>query len=104
VTESTRLPEGELPPRPVDTVPPEAQATGESFTLWYLVQIQRTLGKLEASVEQLAKDSRTQGERLDKISHRIYAAMVAGGALVGLLAWMVANLHEVVTVLRALPH
>ena len=76
---------------------------GYDSVIQTLMELRERIAKLETRVEGISEDSKRQRERLDKISHRIYAATAVGTVLLGLFGWIVANLPEVVTVLWALP-
>lgn len=45
-----------------------------SFTLQAVMEIQKAVGQLTARIDELVKKADRQGDKLDSISHQIYAA------------------------------
>ena len=62
-----------------------------SFTLQAIMEMQKAVGGLTEAVNTLKTLAEKQGERLDKISHRIYAAGVILTIAVPVIAFL-ANL------------
>jgi hypothetical protein len=59
-----------------------------SFTLQAVMHLQEAVGQLREAVGTLKEQSKQHGEKLDKISHTIYAAsavLVVLGSIVGFL-------------------
>lgn len=62
--------------------------TDYSFTLQAIMELQKTMGGLSEAVNGLKDRTEKQGEKLDKISHRIYAAGVVITVAVPILAFL----------------
>jgi hypothetical protein len=75
-------PPGELP----QTTPPSTEYLG--WILHTITEINRTTGELSKSVETLTDQVKKHDEKLDRISHRIYAAVVVLTVIGGILLWL----------------
>lgn len=66
----------EAAPQAFPEVPPPAysQAVNASWVVESMMQVQQSIGKLEAKVDQLTSASDKQSTKIDKISHIIFAA------------------------------
>jgi len=95
VSERTETPK-EIP----EITPQRYPMTDYSFTLQAIMEMQKTIGGLSEAVGTLKNLTEKQGEKLDKISHRIYAATVVITIALPILAFL-ANLVAP-TVLAAL--
>ena len=84
-------PQIETTPEFPQTPPSRYQMTDYSFTLQAIMEMQKTVGGLTEAVGTLKKLTEKQGEKLDKISHRIYAAGVLITIAVPIVAFL-ANL------------
>ena len=66
-----------------------------------LMELQRTVGELSQSVETLARQSKEHDKKLDRISHRIYAAVAVLTILGAALLWLLnAVSDEIVAVVK----
>ncbi len=65
---------GEEPPRFAETTPPRYPGSSYDFTLQLVVEMQKSIGQLQEAVGTLKEESKHQGEKLDKINLKIYAA------------------------------
>ena len=97
---SGRREKAESPPDEFPETPPP-QLTDWSWTLQMLVELQRTVGELSQSVETLTRQSREHDKKLDRISHRIYAAVAVLTILGATLLWLLnAVSDEIVAVVK----
>lgn len=91
-----------------EVTPPNYPSPDHSFTLQAIMEMQKSLGKLEQAVITLTEESKKNGEKIDDISHKIYGAkyfisgicivITAVGVLVGYL------LKVIVPILLTRPH
>ncbi len=81
----------ENPPTFAETTPSRYPMTDYSFTLQAIMEMQKTIGGLNEAVGTLKSLTEKQGDKLDKISHRIYAATVVITIALPILAFL-ANL------------
>lgn len=57
------------------------------------MELQKSVGEINAKVDRMVGDLKSQGEKIDKL--RIWAAGVVGGAAVlGFLAWVITMWRE----------
>ncbi len=59
-----------------------------SFTLQAVMELQKAVGQLSARIEELIKKTDRQGDKLNSISHQIYAAwaiLIVFGVIGGFL-------------------
>jgi hypothetical protein len=62
-----------------------------------IMELQKSVGEINAKVDRLAGDLKSQGEKLDKL--RIWAASLGGGAAVlAFLAWVITMWREQIAV------
>lgn len=59
------------------------------------MEIQKTLGQLQQSVTQLTEQSKRHGEKLDRISHIIFAAGVVGALLLAVGSFILNKIWNV---------
>jgi hypothetical protein len=64
-----------VPGRLPDTTPPVFPGPNYDFILQCVFEIQKTVGQLTQAVNTLTDQQKTLSERLNKISHQIYAAI-----------------------------
>jgi hypothetical protein len=57
-----------------ETTPQTYPGTDYSFTLQAVMEMQKAIGKLTQAVETLTEKTNKHEEKIDKISHRVYAA------------------------------
>ena len=92
--------EAEGPPNEFPEMPPP-QLTDWSWSLQMLMELQNTVGKLSQSVEMLTRQNKEHEKKLDRISHRIYAAVVVLSIVGAVLLWLLhAASDEIVTVVK----
>ena len=95
-----RQDEAESPPDEFPETPPP-QLADWSWTLQMLMELQRTVGELSQSVETLTRQSKEHDKKLDRISHRIYAAVAVLTILGAALLWLLnAVSDEIVAVVK----
>lgn len=84
-------------PRFPDTNPPESPSKDYALpTLQAVIEMQRTLGELNQAVKTLTVQSNNQGEKIDKISHRVYAATAVVTVLTGIAYFFLNKIFDVV--------
>jgi hypothetical protein len=80
----------ETKPGPLpETTPPVYPGPNYDFILQCVFEIQKTVGQLTQAVNTLTDQQKSVSEKLDKISHKIYAAIVVillAGAILGFFA------------------
>jgi len=62
------------PSRLPDVTPPAYPSQNYDFILQAVWEINRTLGSLQTSVENLSKQTKEHDDKIDKLSHKVYAA------------------------------
>lgn len=62
------------PPRLAETTPPSYYTNDHSFTLQAIMEMQKTLGGLTQAVNTLTEESKKSRDKLDEISHNVFAA------------------------------
>jgi hypothetical protein len=71
---------GESPPVSPEqfpvTPPSGFQSADHSWVLQTIMELQKSMGQLTQAVTTLTQQSKEQGDKLDSISHRVYAAAV----------------------------
>jgi hypothetical protein len=78
------------PKRFAETTPPTLYPSSEQgFPLLALMELQRSVGKLDEAVGTLKEQGKQQNDRLDKISKTIYAATAVLIVLGTILGFMV---------------
>jgi hypothetical protein len=75
------------PPKFPEIAPPYAQAVGSAWLAESVMQMQQAIGELKATVGHLKTASDKQGEKLDTISHRVYAAGVVVTLALGVVGF-----------------
>lgn len=77
--------EASPPKKYIETTPPSYPSYDPSHILQSVIEMQKSIGMLTQAVTTLTEESKKNSEKLDKISHKIYAAQVvigiAGGGL-----------------------
>ena len=97
---SGRRDKAEGPPDEFPETPPP-QLTDWSWTLQMLMELQRNVGELSQSVETLTRQSKEHDKKLDRIRHRIYAAVAVLTILGAALLWLLnAVSDEIVAVVK----
>jgi hypothetical protein len=92
-----------------ETTPPVSPGHDYShFIFQQIMEVQKTLGQLTQSVTILTDESKKQGDKIDKISHQVFAAKVilsiVGGALL-LFSGLIGKLWDIVIpLLQTKPH
>jgi hypothetical protein len=73
-----------LPDKLPQTTPPQEYILSDKtgFILQSVLEMQKNIGQLTQAVTTLTDESKKNNIKLDGISHKIYAAEVAGGLLV----------------------
>jgi hypothetical protein len=61
------------------TTPTETVSREYSFSLQALMELQKAVGQLSERMDSVRKQNEKQGEKLDSISHQIYAAWAVFG-------------------------
>lgn len=77
-----------VPPKFAETTPPVYRGGDFDFVLQGIFEIQKNVGTLNEAVTTLKTQGKEQGDKLDKLSHRIYAAaavLTALGVILGFL-------------------
>src|SRR5439155_24414853 len=82
------------PPRTSDVPPPYSQAVTSTWLVESLMQLQRSISKLEVKVDHLASASEKQGAKLDSISHRVYAAAVVVTIAVAIIGFFIHKMWD----------
>jgi hypothetical protein len=77
----------ETPRQVGESTPPQYSTTDYSFTLQAVMELQKSVGALTEAVNTLKAQVGKQADKLDKISHRVYAF----GVVIAIAAF-VANL------------
>jgi hypothetical protein len=85
--------EGTIPPSQPVTTPQNYNQPSHDFTLQVVVDMQKTLGALDAKVDRLISDVEGLDTKTSEMSHRF--ALVAGGAafggaIIGVIAFLIA--------------
>ena len=65
---------GVTPSRFPDTTPPLYPSPNYDFVMQGIWEINRTIGALQNAVENLTKLTKDHDDKIDKLSHRVYAA------------------------------
>ena len=77
----------ETPPQIAETLPSARHSMADySFTLQAIMELQKTVGGLAEAVNNLKSNIDKQGDKLEKISQRVYAAGVVLTIAVPILA------------------
>jgi hypothetical protein len=97
---------GDKPPQPrqiPETTPTRyAGAVNEMWLAETVMQMQKSIGELTSSVAHLETTSADQSTKIDKISHRMYAAGVVITVLMGLGGFFLSKIWDgVFTLLKA---
>ena len=83
--QSSKVSEESSPePYPV-TPPPGFRADDHSWMLQTIMELGKSTGQLTQAVNTLTEQSKEQGKKIDKISHRMYAATAVLTALGAIL-------------------
>jgi len=95
-------------PKLPDTSPQPFQGSDYSFTLQAVLEVQRSLGKLENAIINLADQSQKHGDKLDKLSHKISMAQggvwVIAALIAGLGSAVAFLLNKIIPLLHISPH
>jgi hypothetical protein len=76
-----------------------------SFTLQSILEMQKNLGQLTQAVTTLMEESKKNGEKLNKISHKIYAAEAILAIVGGVLIYFIHKaLDVIVPLIQLKPH
>lgn len=95
-----RRSEDKDPPREFPQTPPPP-LTDWSWSLQMLMELQKTVGSLSQSVEMLTRQNKEHEKKLDRISHRIYAAVVVLTVVGAVLLWVLnAVSDEIVAIVK----
>ena len=79
---------GVLPQSFPETTPQRYAGSDYSFTLQAVLELQKSVGQLQEAVSTIKEQIKHQGEKLDKLNLRIYAAgtvLVVLGAILSFL-------------------
>ena len=99
---------GDRPPQPrqiPETTPTRyAGAVNEMWLAETVMQMQKSMGELTSSVAQLKTTSADQSTKLDKISHRMYAAGAVITVLMGLGGFFLSKIWDGVFMLLKVAH
>ncbi len=92
----------EGPPRDLPQTPPPPPSTEYlGWILQTISELHKTAGELSKSVETLTDQVRKHEEKLDRISHRIYAAVAVMTIVGGVLIWILnAASDEIISVVK----
>ena len=75
-----------IPKTLAETTPPISPGHDYTWALFQqMMEVQRTLGELNRAVTILTDKSEKHGDKLDKISHKVFAAQVVFYVIVGIL-------------------
>ena|SRR5208283_2402347 len=92
---------GSVPAQPPQTTPQEfVMSNRSSFILQAVMEMQNKLGQLTQAVTTLTEESKKNSNKLDGISHKIYAAEAIGGLIVlisGGVLWLIWKIWDTVT-------
>lgn len=84
--------------------PPGFRADDHSWVLQTVMEIQKSMGQLTQAVTTLTEQSKDQREKLDSISHRVYAAAAVLTVLGAILYFFLDRMWgQILQVLQSLP-
>jgi len=99
------------PPTFPETTPPAYPSSDYSFTLQAIMEMQKTLGQLTQAVTTLTEESKKHREKIDDMSHKIYAAKISlwivGFVLTavgGIVAFFLNRIWEIIPLIPTKPH
>jgi hypothetical protein len=72
-------------------------ASDYSFTLQAVMEMQKTVGQLTQAVQTLQEQQKSFSQKLDRISHQIYAALAILLLIGGLLTFFAKSINDVIT-------
>ncbi len=81
---------------PVDfprTTPP-ITAVDHSWVLQTTMEIQKSVGKIEASIEALRAETKEHGDKLDKFEKILYATSIVGGIVLVIGGFLINKLWD----------
>jgi hypothetical protein len=91
---------------PPDTTPPVQASDYTVHTVQTVLEMQRTLGGVEASIKHLEERSKEYGTKLEQIGRDIHAAKIVGGFIVLVAGFLGFVVHELIPLVTTLikPH
>jgi hypothetical protein len=93
--EAPRTGEREVTPsRLPDVTPPPYPSQNYDFILQAVWEINRTLGSLQTSVESLSKQTKEHDDKIDKLSHKVYAATAVIAVLWAIALALLGYFHK----------
>lgn len=97
---------GSVPPQLPQTAPPQEYVLSDhsSFILQAILDMKNTLGELKQAVKTLTEESQRNNTKLDKISHKIFAAEAIGALLVILGGWAIYLFSTMAPLIQSKPH
>ncbi len=95
---------GQSPPqRPAEGAPSSYPGSDYSFTLQAVFEMKGTLGELTQAIRSLTEQVKDNDTKLDKISHRVYAAAAVVTVLTAISAFVLSRIWEFVVAGGKLP-
>jgi hypothetical protein len=84
------------PTRFPDTTPPSLPSGDYSYTLEIVMKMQFAIGKLTEAVDGLKESQKDQGQKLDRISHQVYAAIVLIVLVGAILTFFAKSINDII--------